>query len=170
MFQSTSLREGWRFKKRYRRGSYSFNPHPYVRDDYMHKPHIKETTKFQSTSLREGWLFAVNQSKCIRIVSIHIPTWGMTIRLQASYQWFPVSIHIPTWGMTQIINYVFNMFLFQSTSLREGWPPTVLGLADNIDVSIHIPTWGMTCRACGKSDNAVCFNPHPYVRDDRRRL
>ena len=76
------------------------------------------------------------------VISIHIPTWGMTYHFRFWDCSSVISIHIPTWGMT-----------------------VQHPLSGHRDISIHIPTWGMTCRTSLLECQSY-FNPHPYLRDD----
>ena len=56
--------------------------------------------QFQSTCLREAWRTAIDLSDLTANVSIHMPTWGMTLQAILVQQDHRVSIHMPTWGMT----------------------------------------------------------------------
>ena len=59
-------------------------------------------------------------------VSIHTPTWGVTLEYQLNIvDCVVVSIHTPTWGVT-----------FERKEVKHSE-----------EVSIHTPTWGVT--ACG---------------------
>ena len=100
LFQSTHLHEVWQYPvEQYRLGR-SFNPHTYMRcDDIIESIRI---------NLK---------------VSIHTPTWGVTLHLLHTSVMSHVSIHTPTWGVT----------------IRD----VVLHKKGN--VSIHTPTWGVTC-------------------------
>ena len=121
-------------------------------------------TKFQSTHLHEVWPPVVALSSKVKgfnphtymrcdchwntytfviLVSIHTPTWGVTLVLRHLAVDRGVSIHTPTWGVTfhPIKDYL------------------------NERVSIHTPTWGVTsCPGCGRT--LYGFNPHTYMRCD----
>ena len=106
---------------------------------------------------------AITLRGCLYI-SIHIPTWGMTISSRRPMCCIVISIHIPTWGMTSGSSifprpgyfnphpymrddrsggvFIFGV-KFQSTSLHEGWRQNLQHW--------HLPGY---------------FNPHPYMRDD----
>ena len=122
--------------------------------------------------------------------------------------WLTVSIHTPTWGVT-ISSWTISVGKeFQSTHLHEVWrqrslhiPPTIsfnphtymrcdkhyANLPTYNKVSIHTPTWGVTISSwtisVGKEfqsthlhevwqsrENSMlirpCFNPHTYMRCD----
>ena len=48
-------------------------------------------------------------------VSIHTPTWGVTVHRDAPRGRQPVSIHTPTWGVTKITKEQLPTMKFQST-------------------------------------------------------
>ncbi len=102
--------------------SLSFNPHTYMRCD----------TAAGVT---------ITQAK----VSIHTPTWGVTLQLRSRGAAHHVSIHTPTWGVT-------------SSHHRQ---------AHHRRVSIHTPTWGVTTVRRGYSWKGKRFNPHTYMRCDK---
>ena len=77
-FQSTHLHEVWL--------------------DMMHKNSIH--FKFQSTHLHEVWLAEANKIAGVDTVSIHTPTWGVTLPAIICLINTHVSIHTPTWGVT----------------------------------------------------------------------
>ena len=100
--------------------------------------------------------------------------------------WLTVSIHTPTWGVT-ISSWTISVGKeFQSTHLHEVWrqrslhiPPTIsfnphtymrcdkhyANLPTYNKVSIHTPTWGVTVVITTGVD-PVSFNPHTYMRCD----
>ena len=80
----------------------------------------------------------------IDIISIHIPTKGMTMYYKLGLMINGISIHIPTKGMT----------------LKTKSP----GIASVI--SIHIPTKGMTNDAYTALIDYHHFNSHPHKGDD----
>ena len=123
--------------------SLSFNPHTYMRCD----------TAAGVT---------ITQAK----VSIHTPTWGVTLQLRSRGAAHHVSIHTPTWGVTTCPSSVvlitrsfnphtymrcdrlmlfvdFNPVKFQSTHLHEVWR-----------------------RIRGRYTVPASFNPHTYMRCD----
>ncbi len=101
--------------------------------------------------------------------------------------WLTVSIHTPTWGVT-ISSWTISVGKeFQSTHLHEVWrqrslhiPPTIsfnphtymrcdkhyANLPTYNKVSIHTPTWGVTVVITTGVD-PVSFNPHTYMRCDK---
>ena len=111
-----------------------------------------------------------------RLVSIHMPTWGMTWSSRRSSCLGMVSIHMPTWGMTLTAVAITTLLSrFQFTCLHEAWhnfSAIFLSLScfnshaymrhDNVAykvhysgfVSIHMPTWGMT--------NKQIYQKQPY--------
>ena len=103
-----------------------------------------------------------------QLVSIHTPTWGVTLRGTREYAYPRVSIHTPTWGVTYSKDQNSADIVFQSTHLHEVWhyqatkflrhrcfnPHTYMRCdedAKTVDlatfVSIHTPTWGVTGKA-----------------------
>ena len=121
MFQSTHLHEVWRSHSPTMRFTLCFNPHTYMRCDFM-----------------------VKVLDLVLAVSIHTPTWGVTVEIDPVSKFCIVSIHTPTWGVTfdYLISYV--LILFQSTHLHEVWPITPFFYLHSVEVSIHTPTWGVT--------------------------
>ena len=98
-FQSTHLHEVWPKQRTRTLSMRSFNPHTYMRCD--------------STDL----------TRCIQMeVSIHTPTWGVTLVGSPVGYIKKVSIHTPTWGVTEDSAHIFFKWLFQSTHLHEVWP------------------------------------------------
>ena len=72
--------------------THCFNPHSHMGSD---KQHV---------------------SRCyIQEVSIHTPTWGVTLSLFPLPLFFSVSIHTPTWGVTQKAQIDGLKAQFQST-------------------------------------------------------
>ena len=97
-FQSTHLHEVWPSEASSARFVLSFNPHTYMRcDDIIESIRI---------NLK---------------VSIHTPTWGVTLHLLHTSVMSHVSIHTPTWGVTTFRELKWHMYLFQSTHLHEVW-------------------------------------------------
>ena len=103
----------------------------------------------------------------VKPVSIHTPTWGVTLLVFKAVIFFLVSIHTPTWGVT-----------------KNRWNPPVC-----TDVSIHTPTWGVTIgrfisiiKKAFQSTHlhevwqgnwrvkiaTYSFNPHTYMRCDSK--
>ena len=146
MFQSTHLHEVWPFCDKIK-----INPN-----------------QFQSTHLHEVWRHSADFGKTFNEVSIHTPTWGVTLRGTREYAYPRVSIHTPTWGVTYSKDQNSADIVFQSTHLHEVWhyqatkflrhrcfnPHTYMRCdedAKTVDlatfVSIHTPTWGVTGKA-----------------------
>ena len=98
-----------------------FNPHTYMRCDGRHRPWF------------EQWK-----------VSIHTPTWGVTLTSVINRTTLSVSIHTPTWGVTIIRK--------ADIENSQGFNPHTYMRCDPcgrledcpIPVSIHTPTWGVT--------------------------
>ena len=122
LFQSTHLHEVWLLGRIELVRFLCFNPHTYMRCD--------RSKRSKSSS---------------RMVSIHTPTWGVTVTVSAFHFHVSVSIHTPTWGVTRRIPPVLPVRQFQSTHLHEVWP-------------------GSTTTGRG----LACFNPHTYMRCDLR--
>ena len=80
-FQSTHLHEVWRYKYYGRYVNESFNPHTYMRCDEI-----------------------ITKIHRLFLVSIHTPTWGVTIFNNWIKKEWVVSIHTPTWGVTSTWN------------------------------------------------------------------
>ena len=76
-------------------------------------------------------------------VSIHTPTWGVTLQGLPRAPIGRVSIHTPTWGVTIGATPAFQFGVFQSTHLHEVW-------------LLVSQRWCSDCR----------FNPHTYMRCD----
>ena len=77
-----------------------FNPHTYMRCDQANLAIKAQNLVFQSTHLHEVWLsFGVLPSFSTP-VSIHTPTWGVTLLTLEGLILLLVSIHTPTWGVT----------------------------------------------------------------------
>ena len=122
---------------------------------------------FQSTHLHEVWL---------KLPMMYVKTQGfnphtyMRCDYDVSFltKYFTVSIHTPTWGVTMELRFCVLLVLFQSTHLHEVWPTRVNGITTEANsfnphtymrcdvqmhdylltlrVSIHTPTWGVTTR------------------------
>ena len=101
VFQSTHLHEVWRIYPMYRWYIYTF----------------------QSTHLHEVWRSWSNMSKMQRHVSIHTPTWGVTV--ETNGRWFIRGGFNPHTYMRcdMAIGWWRDRRLtFQSTHLHEVWP------------------------------------------------
>ena len=55
---------------------------------------------------------------CDNKISIHVPSWGTTIRMVADRDCYPISIHVPSWGTTMAFSALYTVYLFQSTFPR----------------------------------------------------
>ena len=147
-------------------GLFCFNPHTYMRCDTgwwklsipnwpFQSTHLHEVwpfcdkikinpNQFQSTHLHEVWRHSADFGKTFNEVSIHTPTWGVTVTSAARTFNMKVSIHTPTWGVTrQHDTYPhawrgFNPHTYMRCDLREN-----IG-HHAVHVSIHTPTWGVT--------------------------
>ena len=120
-------------------------------------------------------------------VSIHTPTWGVTVVRSLRTRCYRVSIHTPTWGVTQSSltpaclgvfqsTHLHEVWLsadlnrsrylvFQSTHLHEVWPIDPICLYPVVKFqSTHLHEVWLNfyiLRACFWS-----FNPHTYMRCD----
>ena len=142
VFQSTHLHEVWRLAYTYAFKFSRFNPHTYMRCD-----------EDKGVKWVKGF------------VSIHTPTWGVTLHGVKQTLRGKVSIHTPTWGVTKKEKPKHQKQQFQSTHLHEVWhsfktlcklfdcfnPHTYMRCDDtsttedmSMKVSIHTPTWGVT--------------------------
>ena len=99
-FQSTHLHEVWlTFSVPTVTPTVGFNPHTYMRcDAILREPEINSES-----------------------VSIHTPTWGVTVLCPRWSLSVSVSIHTPTWGVTKSVGHIIYLLLFQSTHLHEVW-------------------------------------------------
>ena len=98
-----------------------FNPHTYMRCDVY--------TRTVSRKLK---------------VSIHTPTWGVTVNVSHCINNCAVSIHTPTWGVT--FGWILILVLSTVSIHTPTWGVTLSILEQNCStfVSIHTPTWGVT--------------------------
>ena len=122
-------------------------------------------TQFQSTHLHEVWLFLVGPLLYVLMFqSTHLhEVWR--VNEYSPDKVVIVSIHTPTWGVTIMLVVVRLIWMFQSTHLHEVWPckicfrfaklsfnPHTYMRCDTREdyiklckkVSIHTPTWGVT--------------------------
>ena len=76
-FQSTHLHEVWLMQQAWEYEKEGFNPHTYMRCDDGYKYYGRYVN-----------------------VSIHTPTWGVTVNKDYYEKLLKVSIHTPTWGVT----------------------------------------------------------------------
>ena len=97
-FQSTHLHEVWQKRWEHQTNIYCFNPHTYMRCDLIHDL-LLIIRQFQSTHLHEVWR---KVSKLIIIIISFNPHTYMRCDLDGiGYQdLIQVSIHTPTWGVT----------------------------------------------------------------------
>ena len=143
VFQSTHLHEVWLGRCCTFLRLVRFNPHTYMRCD-------------MTSVIMDNFFY----------VSIHTPTWGVTMSSYYINFQIYVSIHTPTWGVTDYSTYIDPSKWFQSTHLHEVWLDRVANIFRYwgfqsthlhevwlriIDwdlilllVSIHTPTWGVT--------------------------
>ena len=116
-FQSTHLHEVWR----------SF------------RTTLKADVMFQSTHLHEVWLPCAGWRDVLRFVSIHTPTWGVTLQGLPRAPIGRVSIHTPTWGVTIGATPAFQFGVFQSTHLHEVWhDPFIMITKGHLFQSTHL--------------------------------
>ena len=169
VFQSTSLREGWLHDLNFSSNSISISIHipTWGMTCNMERVVFLKYLKFQSTSLREGWRRIPQVAASRTDFNPHPYVRDDFASTDKEHKAREISIHIPTWGMTLFLQFRLAFARFQSTSLREGWPDDVVCADDCFFISIHIPTWGMTDSFLIRSTVKPNFNPHPYVRDDR---
>ena len=99
---------------------FCFNPHTYMRCDFN-----VEYYEFQiKVSIHTPTWGVTLLSRVIRLVyqvSIHTPTWGVTHQHNHEFDNLEVSIHTPTWGVTIVIFPLIRLRMFQSTHLHEVW-------------------------------------------------
>ena len=77
-------------------------------------------------------------------ISIHVPTWGTTVRSDHSIAFAKISIHVPTWGTTTEISTATLTSWFQFTFPRGERRSTISAICICDMISIHVPTWGTT--------------------------
>ena len=126
-----------------------------------------DTTVFQSTHLHEVWLLIVWTIRLIRCFNPHTYMRCDPSGLQKCRTISKVSIHTPTWGVTMIRAFMRVWIGFQSTHLHEVW----LGF---LRYSIHLivfqsthlhEVWRLLMRFPIVPPS---FNPHTYMRCDQR--
>ena len=121
LFQSTHLHEVWLIMSISLWAVKCFNPHTYMRCDTQPMNAFRTKT-----------------------VSIHTPTWGVTVRIVAiieRYTFQSTHLHevwLPNSNQCRI------RYGFQSTHLHEVWHLCWLKINVISEVSIHTPTWGVT--------------------------
>ena len=77
-------------------------------------------------------------------ISIHVPAWGTTVRVEALRRGLHISIHVPAWGTTRE---QMDYSRIPEISIHvPAWGTTdVKDFIDMItDISIHVPAWGTT--------------------------
>ena len=143
-----------------------FNSHAYMRHDIVVFIKIINLCSFNSHAyMRHDTTRILAFNTCA--VSIHMPTWGMTVRCYERSRRKKVSIHMPTWGMTttslhrECINIGFNSHAYmrhdkatgkRCMAAKPGFNSHAYMRHDRhhqsdyrgFPVSIHMPTWGMT--------------------------
>ena len=162
-FQSTHLHEVWPSLTSITSITTSFNPHTYMRCD-----------------------FGKNEIGFARLVSIHTPTWGVTITFCNIFlaQLFQSTHLHEVWHRIQYIGSYHRCFN-PHTYMRCDAFMSSINVASS--VSIHTPTWGVTRSVLVISSeskfqsthlhevwlfwyNVVTyfrgFNPHTYMRCD----
>ncbi len=120
----------------------SFNPHTYMRCDV-------------TQILIRNFLY----------VSIHTPTWGVTMMVANTKGTATVSIHTPTWGVTIKSQEWTQKDKFQSTHLHEVWHHRQQSASTIWSFNPH--TY-MRCDflRIGGIKHQAGFNPHTYMRCD----
>ena len=98
--------------------------------------------KFQSTHLHEVW---PNKQRTYTLPMCFNPHTYMRCDFISLWRYCSckVSIHTPTWGVTIVLNKYHSYNMFQSTHLHEVWQQKLMKQAWEY-VSIHTPTWGVT--------------------------
>ena len=120
---------------------------------------------FQSTHLHEVWprwnsssmVSCMFQSTHLHEVWRYVPWY--------SSRPVVVSIHTPTWGVTLSFLFLVLLFQFQSTHLHEVWP---CGHSSSGCRSCFNPHTYMRCDSFFQypCSSSICFNPHTYMRCD----
>ena len=152
-FQSTHLHEVWhRLSNRFSPNC-CFNPHTYMRCDYSTSVSLPFLCSFNPhTYMRCDRYVEVECGHCF--VSIHTPTWGVTLDGIGYQDLIQVSIHTPTWGVTSLFVVFAASTLFQSTHLHEVWPSTDYKLPKTgLFQSTHLhEVWRISTQETGKSN------------------
>ena len=123
--------------------------------------------KFQSTHLHEVWHISFSRCGSSR-VSIHTPTWGVTIPLTLFINVIGFqSTHLHEVWLSKF-KWKTILLMFQSTHLHEVWLFRFTNICLNFSFNPH------TYMRCDKQmqdlsgwDNG--FNPHTYMRCDAMR-
>ena len=127
-------------QKRRKRG---FNPHTYMRCDQKKGYLIKVDKCFNPhTYMRCDRDYGCFCSKSY--VSIHTPTWGVTLGRQQEMIFINVSIHTPTWGVTARGRYDDSLPKVSIHTPTWGVTSFICFSSFSSSVSIHTPTWGVT--------------------------
>ena len=120
-----------------------FNPHTYMRCDLEKR---REMRYYGVSIHTPTWGVTLHRGRRTIViqVSIHTPTWGVTNRRAGGIRHTRVSIHTPTWGVTWECKsaYYGNAVSIHTPTwgVTEEW---LYGSLVRI-VSIHTPTWGVT--------------------------
>ena len=144
LFQSTHLHEVWLYP------SYSYYISSEFQSTHLHEVwlylhcSLQAFRQFQSTHLHEVWHLGVIKNAYADNVSIHTPTWGVTVITGNDNDWAFVSIHTPTWGVTSTYK--------QRVSFTTSFNPHTYMRCDHYNRSHQ-----------GKNQS---FNPHTYMRCD----
>ena len=99
-------------------------------------------------------------------ISIHVPAWGTTRKVDVICQIKKISIHVPAWGTTDHMLLAYADYLISihvpawGTTIQDAYMEYKSG------ISIHVPAWGTTGigRKRGGRKN---FNPRSRVGNDR---
>ena len=99
-----------------------FNPRTPVGCDHVHRTNGEALVEFQSTHPSGVRLGSEEPYAWCRVISIHAPQWGATVKIPKPGDTITISIHAPQWGATE--------------------RPRMAGRCRPI--SIHAPQWGAT--------------------------
>ena len=101
-------------------------------------------------------------------ISIHVPSWGTTLRCIRWYRTVRISIHVPSWGTTAQAGY--NQWDNPISIHVPSWGTTDLTSKQKAfaDISIHVPSWGTTGAITSGSSSRVFQSTFP--RGERPRM
>ena len=105
---------------------------------------IERQEKFQSTFPRGERRLSYEATSRDMSISIHVPSWGTTLRCIRWYRTVRISIHVPSWGTTAQAGY--NQWDNPISIHVPSWGTTDLTSKQKAfaDISIHVPSWGTT--------------------------
>ncbi len=102
-------------------------------------------------------------------ISIHAPTWGVTVILHFSGCHFIISIHAPTWGVTPPHSSGSPVIRYFNSRSHVGSDTEALDFLGKKYISIHAPTWGVTRSAVFSRRSFFDFNSRSHVGSDAKR-